>query len=106
MVAASGTMVLLGGVGACFGPTAAAGLMALIGADGFLVTLGGVHAALGGFAIYRMSKRAATPLEEQHATVPVVSGPMTPTAALSVDALRDQMDLDLAQMSRSQMNRW
>ncbi len=106
MVAASGTLVLLGGIGASFGPTLAAGLMALIGADGFLFALGGVHAALGGFAIYRMSRRAATPLEEQHATVPVVSGAVTPTAALSVEALRDQMDRDLAQMSRSQMNRW
>ena len=74
MVGASGTLVLCGGIGASFGPTLAAGLMALIGPDGFFLSLGAVHAFIGFFALYRMSRREAMPLEEQGPVIPAVSG--------------------------------
>ncbi len=106
MVAASGTLVMVGGIGASFGPTLAAGAMALIGPDGFYLTLGAVHAALGFFALYRMSRREATPLDEQGPAIPAVSGAGAAASRLTAGALRDQMDRDLAQMSRAQRRRF
>jgi len=106
MVAASGTLVLVGGIGACFGPSLVAGLMSMAGPDAFFVALALVHAAIGLFGLYRMSQRAATPLDEQSPNVPFMSGALPGAAAMSARALRDQMDSDLAHMSRSQMNRW
>ncbi len=105
MVAASGTLVLVGGIGACFGPSLVAGLMSMTGPDAFFVALAGIHAAIGLFGVYRMSRRAATPLDEQGPTVPVMSGALPGVAAMSARALRDHMDRDLAHMSRSQMSR-
>ena len=51
MVAASSTIMLLRGVGACLGPNGAALLMSSMGPQGFLWSLGGVHAALTLFAL-------------------------------------------------------
>lgn len=106
MVAASGTLVLVGGIGACFGPSLVASLMSMAGPDAFFVSLAAIHTAVGLFGLYRMSRRAATPLDEQGPAVPVVSGALPGAAAMSARALRDHMDSDLAHMSRSQMNRW
>jgi MFS family permease len=107
MVAASGTLVLVGGIGASFGPSLGAVLMSLVGPEGFFLSLGAVHSGIGFFALYRMSKRAATPLDEQGPAVPVVSGAVPAGGgALSAAALRDQMDSDLAQMSRMQRRRF
>ena len=105
MVAASGTLVLLGGIGASFGPATAAGLMALLGPEGFFLTAAAVHALIGVFALYRMSRRAAMPLDEQGTAVPVASAALSPGSALTLATLRDRMDADLAQMSRSRMMR-
>jgi MFS family permease len=71
MVAASGSLVLVGGIGAAFGPVTLAGLMSALGPTGFFWGLGLVHAAIGFFALYRMSRRASRPLEDQGAFVPV-----------------------------------
>jgi MFS family permease len=105
MVAASATLVLVGGLGASLGPPAAAALMALAGPHGFFLALGLIHAAIGGFALYRMSQRAPVPLDEQNPIVPVASGALPVAAALSAKTVRDHMDRDLAAMSRSQMGR-
>ena len=104
VVAASGTLVLVGGIGASFGPTLAAGLMALIGPDGFYLTLAAVHAGIGFFALYRMSRREAMPLEEQGPAIPAVSG--AGASRLTAEALRDQMDADLAQLTGMQRRRY
>lgn len=47
------------------GPPGASYAMAHLGADGFLWYFVAVHAGIGLFAIYRMTRRAPTPLEEQ-----------------------------------------
>lgn len=54
MVAASGTLILLGGVGAACGPVLAATLMGLIGSSGFLWFFIGVHAVVLCFAVGRI----------------------------------------------------
>lgn len=99
MVSASGTLMMVGGAGAVFGPIAVSLLMRELGGDGFFVCIGAVHAAIGVFALYRMLRRAPLPLEEQGASVPVASTVSAPTATLPVEAIRDQMDRDLAAMA-------
>jgi MFS family permease len=71
MVAASGSLVLVGGIGAAFGPITLAGLMTATGPVGFFWGLGLIHAAIGFFALYRMSRRASMPLDEQGSFVAV-----------------------------------
>jgi MFS family permease len=99
MVSASGALIMVGGAGAIFGPIAVSLLMRQMGPDGFFACIAAVHAAVGIFALYRMTRRAPLPLAEQGASVPVASTLASPTASLPVDALRDQMDRDLAAMA-------
>lgn len=65
MVAASGTLVLVGGIGAFFGPTLVAASMDLFGPEGFFWSLAFTHALLGVFILYRMTQRPALPAGEQ-----------------------------------------
>jgi len=105
IIAASGSLVLLGGIGASVGPPLAAGMMAFAGPNGFFLALGAIHTAVGLFAVYRMSRRAPVPLDEQNPMVPVPSGALPVAATLTAKTVRDQMDSDLAAMTRSQMSR-
>ena len=65
MVAASGGLVLASGVGAILGPVTASLSMLLLGPDGFFWWLAVIHVIMGVFAIYRMAKRRAKPIDEQ-----------------------------------------
>ena len=65
MVAASGTLVLVGGAGAFLGPTIVAASMDLVGPKGFFWSLALTHALLGVFVLYRMTQRPALPADEQ-----------------------------------------
>jgi MFS family permease len=65
MVAASSGLVLASGVGAVLGPISASLAMSLIGPDGFFWWLAVIHLALGLFAVYRMIRRRAKPVEDQ-----------------------------------------
>ncbi len=69
IVPASGTLVLIGGVGAVFGPVSTALAMQAFGPNGFFWWLATIHVALGVFAVYRMTQRAALPLAEQGAYI-------------------------------------
>jgi MFS family permease len=71
MVQASGSLVLIGGVGAIFGPISAALAMQSAGPAGFFWWLAVIHAALGLFALYRMTCRQARPRAEQGSYVAV-----------------------------------
>ena len=100
IVAASGTLVLCGGVGAIFGPPLAANAMTQFGPSGFFFTLLAIHMVIGTFALYRMVRRESKPLDEQGPTLPMASGATAVTARLSSQAMRDQMDRDTASPSR------
>ncbi|MGF1525426.1 MAG: MFS transporter [Candidatus Competibacterales bacterium] len=65
MIAASSTLVLVAGVGATAGALGAGWSIEALGPPGFLLFLLVVHAALGIFALYRMSQRAQVVAEEQ-----------------------------------------
>jgi len=105
MVAASGTLMMVGGAGAIFGPIAVSLLMSGAGPQGFFTCVAVVHAAIGIFALYRMTRRAPVPLAEQGTTVPVTTTGYTPVAALPVEAIRDHMDRDLAALAGPRLRR-
>jgi hypothetical protein len=105
MVSASGTLMLVNGAGAIFGPVVVSLLMGEMGTNGFFASVGAVHAVIGVFALYRMLRRAPLPLEEQGASVPVASSVSAATATLPIDALRDQMDRDLAALAGGPLRR-
>jgi MFS family permease len=65
IVPASGTLVLIGGVGAVFGPVSAALAMQGFGPNGFFWWLAVIHVAIGLFALYRMTQRTAIPVAAQ-----------------------------------------
>jgi MFS family permease len=71
MVAASGRLMLIFGCGSSLGPLTAALLMDAVGPGGFFWWLAIIHGAIGVFALYRMLRRAPTPLAEQGPFVPV-----------------------------------
>jgi MFS family permease len=105
MVEAGATLVLVGGIGACIGPPVTATLMGAVGPIVFFVFLAGVHAAIGLFAVYRMSQRASVPLDQQGPTIPAGTGAGAGTSQLSAETMRNLRDQDLAAMSRSGLRR-
>ncbi len=72
MIAASGALVLVGGMGAVVGPLSFAAVMDYFGNQAFFWSIAAVHAITGLFAVYRMFRRAPVPLDRQ--------GPSTPAA--------------------------
>ena len=65
IVAASGSLVLVAGVGLSFGPMLTATMMHLHDISGFFWSLAATHAFIGLFALWRMTRRNALPLEDQ-----------------------------------------
>ena len=72
MIAASGALVLVGGLGAIVGPVLFAMIMDKFGTQALFWSIAVIHALTGLFAIYRMIRSAPVPLDKQ--------GPSTPTA--------------------------
>jgi MFS family permease len=77
MVGASGTLMLLYGIGAIGGPFTNGVLMSWIGPRGYWAYLAAGYLLLALFALYRMSRRAAPPPQEQAPLVPMPEA-MTP----------------------------
>jgi len=73
MIAASGSLVLISGLGAVLGPVLIASIMERYGVQSFFWSMGAVHGLIGVFAVFRMAMRAPVPLDKQ--------GPISPTAA-------------------------
>jgi MFS family permease len=65
MPAASGKLYLVTGFGSTLGPLSVAVLMDWRGPVAYFGFLAAVHLAIGGFALWRMTRRAAKPLAEQ-----------------------------------------
>ena len=83
MLGAAGKLVLLFGIGAIAGPVIAGQMMELIGNAAFFLFLGGVYGLIAVFALYRMTRRAALPLDEQGDFL-MVSQQTTPVAATAI----------------------
>jgi len=65
MIAASGALVLTGGLGAVLGPILIAIIMDRFGDQMFFWSMGGIHGLMGLYALYRMTRSAAVPLQKQ-----------------------------------------
>ena len=71
IVAASATLVLIGGFGLTMGPSLAAAIMQLSGPPGMFWLVTFVHGCIGAFGLYRMIRREPVPLDEQRTYDPV-----------------------------------
>ena len=65
MIAASGALVLVSGLGAIMGPILVAVIMDTYGNQAMFWSIAAVHALTGVFAIYRMIRSAPVPLDKQ-----------------------------------------
>jgi len=65
MIAASGALVLTGGLGAVLGPILIASIMDQFGEQAFFWSMGGAHGLMGIYALYRMTRSAAVPRNKQ-----------------------------------------
>ncbi|MEM1362419.1 MAG: MFS transporter [Pseudomonadota bacterium] len=72
MAAASGGLIFITGVGAVMGPLIAGSLMTQVGPLGFFVYLSVLMGALAVYAVYRMTRRAAVPVEDTISYAPVL----------------------------------
>jgi len=94
MVAASSTLVLVSGIGLAIGPTIAALAMDQLGNQALFYTIGVGELAIGIFAIFRMTRRAAVPLEDQGQSV-ALSARASPIAAqAAMQVLVEQRDAE------------
>ena len=71
IIAASATLVLVGGIGLTMGPLLAATLMHLAGPPGIFWLLTLMHACIGVYGLFRMMRREPVPLDEQRSYDPV-----------------------------------
>lgn len=78
-VVVSGTLLLIYGAGAIVGPLVAGPLMDILGAEGLFFYIGGIFVAVGLYAIWRTTRRAAPTAEEKTNFVPAPNA--TPVAA-------------------------
>jgi MFS family permease len=99
MVAASGRLILVAGLGASAGPVLAAVLMSALGPSGFFWCLFAAHGLIGVFALYRMTRRSPVPYDEQYEYVPLPARSTPMAARITSVGLRDHRDRDLARWS-------
>ena len=71
IVAASATLVLVGGIGLTMGPLLATVLMQAAGPQGIFWLLTLMHACIGAYGLFRMMRREPVPLDEQRTYDPV-----------------------------------
>ncbi len=71
MAAASGGLIFINGMGAIAGPLTTGWMMGITGPGGFWLFIGILMLIMAGYAAYRMTQRAATPVEEASAYVGV-----------------------------------
>lgn len=99
LVQTSSGLLTAYGLGAFIGPIVAAGFMSRIGPEGLFVMSALVSVFLGGFAIYRMRRRAA-PGEGERSPIITLPGGQFTSGQMYTD-MRNAMDRDLARMSGS-----
>jgi MFS family permease len=88
LIAASSGLVLANGIGAILGPSIAGIAMDLVGASGFFAWLFVVHAAIGVFGLWRMTRRPSPSAEDQgpYVAMPSRSSPFVTRAVEEVYA--------------------
>jgi len=98
VVATSAGLLLACGVGSVVGPPLCGIAMSLFGVHSMFAVLAIVQAGLGGFAIYRMSRRPAVPREAQSPfAVPTRASPATMAAEYRPPASAESPTLQVTQ---------
>lgn len=87
MVGASSALILAYGIGAAVGPTATALVMQLAGTIGLPLFVAATHAAIGLFAVWRMTRRPPVPVEERGPFMPLPN-PSPVVTSLAQESLR------------------
>jgi MFS family permease len=83
LLGASSKLVLFFGIGASIGPFVAGAVMQRAGVEAFMWYFAAIYGLIGFFALYRMTQRAAVPLEEQGDFM-LMTPRITPVAAAAV----------------------
>jgi len=91
MAAASGGMIFVSGVGAIFGPTLVGWLLGRFGPESYFWFIAANLAIMGGYAVYRITQRAAVPVEDTSAYAPV-----NPTATPIAMEFAQEYAIDMA----------
>ena len=92
MVAASAGLYFVYGIGATIGPFGASWVMAVVGPPGYYLSMATVSGVTALFALYRMTRREALPIEEQGPSV-ALAGPATPLATeMAVEYLIEEAE--------------
>ena len=92
MVAASATLYIYVGLGAAVSPLLSATLMEEFGPAAFFYYLAAVHCGIGVFALFRMTRREAVPLDEQGPSLPVASSATPVATVLSAEEAVELME--------------
>lgn len=79
MAAASGGLVFINGLGAILGPVIAGWIMSVSGPQGYFFVIAVLMLTMAGYALYRMTQRAAIPAEDTTTYTPVMPS-ATPVA--------------------------
>ena len=89
MAGASAGLIFLNGFGAIFGPTATGWMMEEVGPSGFFLFIGLLYVALAGYALYRMTRRAAPSVTGAFRSVSPGASPLAVEAVLE-EAVREE----------------
>jgi len=101
MVAASGTLVLVAGIGMVLGPLLVAASMDFHGPAGFALFLAIVHLGVGAFALFRMTRRGSVPMEAQGQHIYVAQPSPVAVALAQEAAVESHSDQEAAEMTNS-----
>jgi len=92
MVAASGGLMFVSGLGAIAGPLSIGWIMGQIGPGGFFLFLAGLMFVLATYAVYRMTRRVAIPIDKTGTYAAI-----TPTASPVAMGLAQEVFIEAAQ---------
>ena len=92
MAAASGGLIFINGLGAIAGPVVTGYMMGAMGAQGFWLYMAVLMFAISAYSLYRMTQRAATPVDETNAYVSVMPTATTVAVEAAQEWAIDQAD--------------
>ena len=95
MIAASGALVLVGGLGAITGPVLFAMLMDHFGDQALFWSIATVHGFMGLFAMYRMIRSAPVPLDKQRPSTATAVHPSGSAIESIQQYTREETEFDL-----------
>ncbi|MCP4236420.1 MAG: MFS transporter [Aestuariibacter sp.] len=100
MIAASGSLVLVGGLGAITGPVLFAMIMDAYGHQALFWAIASIHGLTGLFAIFRMFNRAPVPLERQGPSTAAAVHPSGSAIESIQQYTREETEFELSEQEK------